>query len=75
MKQKTYLDKLMENEEFKEKFIDELEKIFIDEDYLIWKKQRAIDKNYSSLNEDYLKGYRDCWNGLRDNVAKLIKKK
>jgi len=75
MKQKTYLDKLMENKEFAEKFINELEKVFSDEDYLIWKKQRAIDKNYSSLNEDYLKGYRGCWNRLRDNVAKLIGKK
>jgi len=67
MKQKTYLDKLMENEEFKEKFVNELEKIFIDEDHLIWEKQRG-----NPSDNDYLKGYRDCWNRLRDNVASLI---
>ena len=73
MEQKTYLDKLMENEGFKEKFINELERIFIDEDRLQWKRQRAKEKGYSSFTDDYLKGYRDCWENLRDKISGKFK--
>jgi len=66
---KTYLDKLTEDKEFKEKFIDELERIFRDENYLQWKRQRAKERGYSSFTDDYLKGYRDCWKKLRDKVC------
>lgn len=56
------------------KLIDRLEKVFSDEDHLIWEKQRAIDKNYSSLTTEYIKGYRDCWNKLRDEIAEILGK-
>ena len=53
----------------------EIEKIFIREDHLIWKKKRAKDKGFSNLSEDYLKGYEDCYKKLRDKIRKLIENK
>ena len=51
-----------------------IEKIIRDESYLLWKKKRAYDKNYSSHSEDYLKGYEDCLNKIRNSIIELIKR-
>lgn len=53
----------------------EIERIVRDVDYSLWKKKRARDKGYSSLGEDYLKGYEDCLNKIRNDIRELIKKK
>jgi len=52
----------------------EIERIICDTDYILWKKKRAYDKNYSSYSEDYLKGYEDCLNKIRNGIRELIKK-
>ena len=69
----TYLDKLMKNKKFKELFLNELEGIFIDEDRLQWARQKARERNESGFTGDYLKGYRDCWNKLRDKISNKFK--
>ena len=54
-------------------FIDELEKIFINEDSLQYKKQRAKEKGCNNLTNDYIKGYRDCWKSLRNKISVKFK--
>ena len=56
------------------KDLKEIRESYIEEDYLLWRMKRTKDKGYSSLSEDYLKGYEDCLRKIGNKITKLIEK-
>jgi len=53
--------------------LEELNKILIEEDFLLWRRKRSKDKGFSSFTDDYLKGYEDCRKSINDKIMKLGK--